>query len=66
MIEVPTCPKQLEVFFFNWKDDKKGDVVRVDVSSGLTRMAVDGELATAPKWTKGLGSGSERRSAQKL
>ena len=31
------CPKQLEVYFFNWKDDKTGEVVREDVSSGLTK-----------------------------
>jgi hypothetical protein len=32
------CPNQVEVFFFNWKDDKTGEVVRVDIaSSGLSK-----------------------------
>ena len=32
------CPNQLEVFLFNWKDDRTGEAVRVDVaSSGLSK-----------------------------
>jgi len=32
------CPNQVEVFLFNWKDDKTGEVVRVDIaSSGLSK-----------------------------
>ena len=36
------CPNQEEVFFFNWKDDKTGEVVRVDIaSSGLSKHGGD-------------------------
>jgi hypothetical protein len=32
------CPKQLEVFFFKWNDDKTGELVQVDIaSSELTK-----------------------------
>jgi hypothetical protein len=38
LVVLAQCPNQVEVFFFNWKDDKTGEVVRVDIaSSGLSK-----------------------------
>jgi hypothetical protein len=38
LVVLAHCPNQVEVFFFNWKDDKTGEVVRVDIaSSGLSK-----------------------------
>jgi hypothetical protein len=38
LVVMTRCPKQIEVFLFNWKDDGTGEVVRVDVaSSGLSK-----------------------------
>ena len=38
LVVLAQCPKQLEVFLFRWKDDKTGEVVRVDIaSSGLSK-----------------------------
>ena len=31
LVVLAQCPNQLEVFFFRWKDDKTGEVVRVEL-----------------------------------
>ena len=38
LVVLAHCPNQVEVFFFNWKDDKTGEVVKLDIaSSGLSK-----------------------------
>jgi hypothetical protein len=38
LVVMSHCPRQIEVFLFQWKDDGTGEVVRVDVaSSGLSK-----------------------------
>lgn len=33
LVVLSRCPRQIEVFLFQWKDDGTGEVVRVDVAS---------------------------------
>jgi hypothetical protein len=33
LVLVAHCPKQIEMFFFRWNDDKTGELIRVDLAS---------------------------------